>query len=488
MIKCAAIPAVLLCLCAWSAASAGTNTMDRSVVEVLVTYQRPDSHFPWRRERPGVREGYGVVIGKGRVITTEDLVRNHSLVELRRPRSGAKLTGRVVQADYQFNAALIEFGDPAATEELVPVRFAARCDRAAKVEIAQFDESGQIQTGEGHVAEISVDTLPNAPVPALTFRVLTDLKIGGVGAPVFCNQELVGLVMRYDRDNQSSLVLPAAILSRFVADVDAPPYKGCASAGLLWTPLVDPAKRAFLGVPEDQKGILVLHTIPGLGAAAVLRSQDVIVEWDGHPLDAQGYYDDPDYGRLLLPYLINGRRKPGDTIPLTIIRDRQRMTVQTVLRTADDRTALIPQNVTGEPAEFLVDGGFVLRELSGDYLYAYGSKWMIQASPRLVNLFLTRAQLPEKEGEHVVLLSSVIPDPINVGYQQFRDEIISHVNGSKIDNLADVFRIVERDGGIRRLTVHSCGVDLVLDPKETAAANERLAKTYRIPQLRYHRQ
>jgi len=73
---------------------------------------------------------------------------------------------------------------------------------------------------------------------------------------------------------------------------------------------------------------------------------------------------------------------------------------------------------------------------------------------------------------------------VNIGYQELHDEVVSAINGEPVRNLQDVFRILDRDRGIRRLTIQGRGVDVVLDTAQRAESNARIAKAYRIPELR----
>lgn len=481
------IAAILVALIAAAPVRAESPEL-RSIVEVLVTTQRYDTRLPWRQDRPSMRAGYGVVVGEGRILTTESLVRNAVLVEVRRPGRGSKAPARIVVADCRLDSALIETDAGPDIRALPAVTWAEAVGTGAKVSLTQFDDAGQPQNGEGRITEIAVDALPNAPAAVLTFKVLTDLKLNVPGTPTFHEGRLAGLAISYDHESQTSLVLPAPILKRFMADAAGGSYKGVAAAGLSWTALVDPAKRQFLGLKEDNTGVFVLRTIPGTPAASLLRPGDVLLDLDGKPLDSQGYYQDAAYGRLLFSHLISGCRVPGDSIPVTIVRNREKIQLTLPLTSVTDEQALIPQNTEGNPPEYLVDGGCILRELTADYLMAHGPRWMLNAHPRLVNLYLTRAQYPSEPGERVVILSSVLPDPINVGYQSFRDEIVTHVNGEKIRNIRDAFALARRDGGIRRLTLLSTPLDLVLDPALLKQSNERLAKVYRIPRLQYLRE
>jgi S1-C subfamily serine protease len=460
-----------------------TDVMSRSIVEVLVTVQRYDALVPWRRERPTSRAGYGVVIAPSRIITSEDLVRHAVLLEIRRPGGSDKIPAVLVQADARANAALLDISASAEGKSFPPVDWDGKVVTGTRVKLVQFDDAGQMQTGDGRITEIAVAPLPSAPHSLLTFSVLTDLKLGRTGAPAFHDGRLVGLAMQYDAGSQTSLILPTAVLRRFVESVAAPPYQGLATAGLFWTPLIDPVKRRYYGLPEDKKGVLILRTVPQSGAASVLKADDIILEWDHRAVDSQGYYDDPDFGRLSFPHLIAGHRRPGDLVPVTVWRNKQPLTVQVLLDPFSDTRALIPLNTEGEQADYLVEGGVIMRELTADYLLSRGSRWMLGSNPRLVNLYLTRAQFPDRPGQRVVVLSAVLPDAINRGFQDFRDDVVTQVNGQAISNLKEIFAIRKRDGGIWRITTQSRGVDIVLDREQLTEANERISERYRIPRL-----
>ena len=458
-----------------------------SVVEIIAVSQRPDVRLPWRRERASTRLGYGVIVGQNQVLTTEDLVRNAMFIEVRRPGSGDKVPATIRVADCHLNAAVLDIEPGTRVGSMPPVQWAENLAPGAKVCIVEFDDAGQAQTGDGRISEIAVDTLPSARTAVLTFRVLSDLKPGRIGVPVFQEDRLAGLTMQYDESTQTSSALPASLLRTFLGDASNPPYKGMATAGIIWAPLIDPAKRRFFGLANDNAGVLVLQVIPGSGAANVLAPSDTIIEWAGAALDSQGYYMDPDYGRLLFPHLVSGRHRPGDSIPVKIVRNKEVKTVNLTLKAIDDSVLLIPPNAENQPAEYVVEGGLVLRELTADYLLAFGAKWMVAANPRLVNLYLTRAQFPAEPGERVVILSAVLPDPINVGYQGMHDQIITHVNGQKVLNLKDVFSILDRDGAIKRVSLLSSALDIVLDASQVKDSNARMAKVYRIPELRHQK-
>ncbi|MBA4389300.1 MAG: hypothetical protein C0404_15115, partial [Verrucomicrobia bacterium] len=183
-------------------------------------------------------------------------------------------------------------------------------------------------------------------------------------------------------------------------------------------------------------------------------------------------------------HLIKGRHKPGDVIPLKIVRDKKEIEVQLKLARNNDETLLIPEDVTGQRTDYVVSGGFIVRELTGRYLRAHGMDWQKSVDPRLTHYYAMSTSTPSKPGEHVVILSSVLPDIINVGYQHLRNQVVTSINGKPVKNMDDVFAVVNADGGIKAVKLLSMGVELVLDQGELPAADVRLSKMFRIPELK----
>ena len=457
------------------------------IVEVLVVGQTVDAFYPWQDSTPGFRSGYGIMVDAGRVLTTESLVRGHRLVEIRRPRSGKKVRATVEISDDHVNLALLRVVASPALPDTKAVPIADVFPDSRKLDIVQIDETAQIQRGKAQLLHVAMTPLPAAPHESLTFSVLSELNVNGAGVPVFVGNTLAGLIMSHDNGSRTADVVPYPVIRQFLDDVDGGHYRGFASAGFHWTSLVDPAKREYLRVKQDSGGILVLSTVIGTGAADALMPNDVILSWDGHMIDELGFYEDPDFGRLSFSYLIKGRRRPGDTASAVLVRDGQTLTVAVGLARHEDGASLIPENVIEEQPEYLVEGGLVLRELTGRYLRAHGARWRQMVDSRLVHLYVTAGSAPRAPGERVVVVSAILPDPINIGYQSVRNMIVTHVNGKPVANMTDVFDIADAEGTVNRLTLCSVGVDIVLAAESLAEANSRLALLYRIPALRYRR-
>ena len=87
----------------------------------------------------------------------------------------------------------------------------------------------------------------------------------------------------------------------------------------------------------------------------------------------------------------------------------------------------------------MVVGGLVFEELTRPYLGAWGD-WARRAPPRLLVAIDREPDEAGTEPQRIVLLSSVLPDAANLGYQELRDLIVERVNGRPVASLADVRR------------------------------------------------
>ena len=462
-------------------------TRDPGIVRLLVTRQDYDVFMPWQKNRPARHESYGILVDERSVLAPESLIRNHTLIELQKPRSGEKIAASVVMADPQVDLVLLRVDRPAALASLAPLPPTGSLGVGQDMQILQFDKTEEVQRLSATVKSVAMEVLPAAPFRSIAFTLHSESNVDAPGNAVVHDGQLAGMVIGYDENERTATVIPASDLARFLEDANERPYRGVATAGFFRQALVDPAKRAYLGVKHDGVGVLVLSCIPNSPADRSLKPNDVIIEWDGHAVDSLGFYEDMNHGRLDFSHLIRGRRSPGDKVPVRIVRDGKEATIEMQLERRSEEWSLIPENFTGQREEYLIEGGLVIRELSGRYLRSYGGEWLRNVDPRLAHMYLTRQHGPTKPGERVVILSGVLADPINIGYQHLRNQVITAVNGEPIDCMSDVFRIARRDGYLERISLQSVGVDLVLDRKQIPEANARLAESYGVPETMYRR-
>jgi hypothetical protein len=152
------------------------------------------------------------------------------------------------------------------------------------------------------------------------------------------------------------------------------------------------------------------------------------------------------------------------------------------MRPEQDR---VPPYVFGRGPDYLVVGGLVFQELTRPYLGAWGD-WARRAPPRILVEMDREPEDVGGEPKRIVLLSSVLPDAANLGYQELRDLIVERVNGRAVARLADLRQAFAAPRGGFHVVEFVAGqgaARVVLDAAEAREATTRLRQAYGVEKL-----
>src|SRR5439155_1059847 len=196
----------------------------------------------------------------------------------------------------------------------------------------------------------------------------------------------------------------------------------------------NPAQRRFLGLKDDDRGVLVSSVVAAGPSDGILRQGDVLLAIDGHPIASDANVE-LEGERAQFEEVVE-RKFKEDSVKFDILRDKQPMTVTINLYKP------WPYSVQGHSYDvrprYLLYGGLLFQPLSLDMLEAYRTTDL-----RLRHFFeyfiLEQIYLQHPD---VIVLSNILPDPINTYLAPYRGAIVDEVNGKKVrtlDELAEVF-------------------------------------------------
>jgi hypothetical protein len=286
-------------------------------------------------------------------------------------------------------------------------------------------------------------------------------------------------------NGKSSTVIPASFIQMILDAHKKSDYKGLGYFDFVWQPAANPAVLEYVKLPGEPRGVVVIEVPKKPGKESVLKPKDVLLEVDGFKIDIQGDYEDPDYGFLMLENLATRNKWAGDTVKLKIARAGEILTVDYVLPKVRYDEKLLAQYTFDQEPEYVIAGGLIFQPLNEPYLRAWGGDWQRRAPFRL-NYYRNEQAKSERPG--LVVLSQVLPDLYNLGYQDTRFLVVDQVNGKKISNLnelsealknpPDGFHIIEfmKGDSLRKI---------VLDAKTMAPATQRILQRYGITSDRY---
>jgi hypothetical protein len=230
----------------------------------------------------------------------------------------AFVPAQVVLVDPRTSLALVAPLDASKMPPFAPLSVATNIQRNAAHILVQFGAADQIQSASGMLTSIGLEPIARGSAPQLTFDIVSDLRSALPGTPILRKGLLAGLVVRIKPNSNASLAIAPDVLSRFLAASRKTPFVGPPEGGFEFAPLIDPVRRRFLNVSDNDNGILVVSLRSGGTAESGLLPEDVLIAWDGFLVDNQGFYTHPSYGRLPLSHLIASRKKAGETVDVSL--------------------------------------------------------------------------------------------------------------------------------------------------------------------------
>lgn len=453
------------------------------VVSVRVTGQDWNWRAPWEKQAPWTRTVTGLVVPGRRILAASTAFGNPLLVEAQKLGSDARSVARVELVDHEGPLALIAVDDPAFWEGLEPLPLEPRAPVEGAVTILRWQRTGLLDSYPGALRQLRAGRHGLSQTSLLTLDVSSSAEGLGESEVVVSSGRVAGLVTGRAADTYAAIAAP--VLAQFLAGAQARDWRGFPRAGLAWQDLTNPALRESLGLAAGETGIRLTRVLPHGSAGGVLRPGDVVLELGGAKLDPTGYYEHPLYGRMLFALLFSDGRKPGDTMPVKVLREGKRLDLELSLRAMAPEQDRVPPYVYGRGPDYVIKGGLVFEELTRPYLATWGD-WTRRAPPRLLVAIDREPDDALGEPKRLLLLSSVLPDAANLGYQQLRDLIVSKVNGRPVKNLAELreaFATPSSGFHVIELLPGQGTARIVLDAAEAEAAGSRLRQAYGVEKL-----
>jgi len=460
----------------------GQSAWQDSIVRFDVTRNHHNFRVPWDKRAQSVSK-LGAVIAGNEVLTTAQGLANHTLVRLQKGGRGRWYDGEVKWVDYQANLAVVGVADEMFWDGLAPVQFAEPGQLRDNLQVVRW-RAGNI---ERRAAEFSRFTVADAnfnQAPRIELKASSEIEGGGQSELMVSGNKVVGLVA--SKSGSTCSVIPAPFITAALslrADGD---YKGLGYFDFIWQPASNPATTEYFNLDGPARGVLVIKPSTRPGAESLLKLHDIILEVDGFPVDIQGDYLDPDYGHVIMEYLACRNKWAGDTVKFKIWRDGETEEIDYPLPKADFTGNLVTDRPEGTEPTYLIAGGLVFVPLSAEYLSSWGKDWQRTAPFRLV---FYNKQKPENAQRSLVVLSLVLPDFYNIGYQERNAQnlVLDKANGHRIDTLESLANALNSPGEgfhVFEFKKGSALQKIILDADALEEANQRIAKRYRIPRMR----
>lgn len=451
------------------------SKMRRSLVRIQTVAQQPDYTTPWSPGRIGRGTGAGFVITGNRILTNAHVVSNSRLITVTREGDPKPYPARVAVVAHDCDLAIIEPLNPVFFQGMEALDFGGLPAIESTVMAYGYPIGGdRLSVTRGIVSRIDFQTYSHSGADAhLSIQIDAAINPGNSGGPVMQDGMVVGVAFQgYSGDvaQSTGFMIPTPVVNRFLTDIEDGVYDRYMDLAFTYFPLFNPAARRAKGLESDDVGVLVGTVFGGGSSHGIVLSGDVIVAIDGNEVSSDGSVD-MDGERIEMAEVVE-RKFKGDVVNLDVIRGGEQISLKVPLEEPFPFSQFA--NAYDVKPKFLVFGGLVFQPVDQNFISA--TRLENQRTKFLYDNFL--ADQLYNEREEIVILSSVLDDPVNSFADTFRHAIIEKVNNKPIrtlQDLADAFDtgsdtyVLEFLGGSRPFVMEADAVD---------AARERILANY----------
>jgi len=451
--------------------------IQKSLVRITATEVAPDYRAPWNAGMLGRGIGAGFVIDGNRVMTNAHVVSNSRYLTVERDGDPDKYPAKVLFVAHDCDLALITVDSPNFYKTMVSLKFGGIPELESTVSAYGYPIGGErMSVTTGIVSRIDFQLYTHSSIDQhLAIQISAQINPGNSGGPVMQNGKVVGVAFQgYSGDVAQGVayMVPTPVINRFLKDVSHGHYDGYVDLGITYGKLQNPAQRKFLGLKDDGRGVLVETVVAAGPCAKILRPGDVLLSIDNHPIASDGNVD-LEGEHVEMPEVVE-RKFKHDDVKFEIWRDKQSTRASVQLDTVPPY--LMQSHKYDVRPRYVVYGGLLFQPLSLDLLEAY------QPQDLRLRHFFDFYVIDQLYLEHpdVIVLTNILPDPINTYLAPYRGGIVDQINGKKIRTLEELSQTLAEPVDRFVIDMIGDGPPLVLDPKQVEAARDRIRTRYNV--------
>src|SRR5499427_1851268 len=451
--------------------------VQRSLVRITATAVDPDYKAPWNAGALQRGVGAGFVIGGNRIMTNAHVVANSRYITVERDGDPNKYPAQVQFIANDCDLALITVPAKDFFKNMAPLKLGGIPALESTVSAYGYPIGGErMSVTTGIVSRIDFQLYTHSSIDQhLAIQISAQINPGNSGGPVMQNAKVVGVAFQgYSGDVAQGVayMVPTPVINRFIKDVTDGRYDGYVDLGMTYGKLQNPAQRKFLGLKDDGRGVLVQTVVQAGPCAKLLKPGDVLLSIDSHPIASDGNVD-LEGEHVEMPEVVE-RKFKGDNVKFEIWRDKQQISGSVQLDTVPPY--LMQSHKYDVRPRYVVYGGLLFQPLSLDLLEAY------QPQDLRLRHFFDFYVIDQLYLEHpdVIVLTNILPDPINTYLSAYRGQIVDQINGKKIRTLEELSQTLSQPADRFVIDMIGDGPPLVLDAKQVEAARERIKTRYNV--------
>lgn len=472
--------AVLLMVICFGTGSWAQRDVKEAIVKVYAVHNPPDYYNPWNMEGPRAVVGSGCIIEGKRILTNAHIVSNQTFLQVRRYGEAELHQAHVIAVSHQADLALLGVDEPSFFEGVEPLEIGELPEVQDKVLVYGFPIGGDtLSITSGVISRIEHQPYVHSSLSLLSGQIDAAINPGNSGGPVIVDGKVVGVIMQGIPESQNiGYMVPAPIIKHFLTDIQDGRHDGFPSLGILMQNMRNSDLRRYYKMPSGQTGVLVTRVFPGSPADGKIKPGDVLLSIDGYKVANDGTVEFRPRERTEVSYVVQ-LHQVGEQVSVEVLRDGQVLAMQIDLNRSWDLNWLVPLEQYDTLPSYYIYAGIVFCPLSKNLLNIWGNDWYNLAPKELVSILSDN--VPEVEGEQVIIILRVLPADINDGYQDMVFSVVEKVNGKRVRSMRDLVAFIEGDDSEPYVLLETKNKrQIVLDRAKALESQQRILSIYKI--------
>jgi len=370
------------------------------------------------------------------------------------------------------------------TEPLKPLAFSEDYPKGAELDFYWLSSDNRIYNGRGYLDRARVQRTNISYEKRLHYVVANTSRRTSTGQVYCIGAKPIGIAC-WSNDNKEAGLISGEVINAFLAEAAKDDYNGFGAVGFAVSDLLDPAMRSFLKMPPDLKDGVYVSDIYALGTGSdVLKQGDVILAIGRNTLSSYGRFQHKKYEQLDFEHLIVS--KPvGRKLAFDIWRNGKKTRLKAEVKNFKTTDMLVPYQEFDRQPEYVITAGFVFQKLTREYLARWGDNWAGKVSSHLYHYYRDLAYKPAPERSDIVILSYVLPAPVNLGYKDLAQIVVKKFNGMTIRSIADIPKAqkLNPDSKFDVIEFEMDKPTIVIPRDQLAAADAMIGRNYGITKL-----
>jgi len=447
----------------------------KSLVRIEATAQEPNYKTPWSPGEVGGGVGAGFVISGNRIMTNAHVVSNARFITVSKEGDPKPYPARVLHIAHDADLALLTVTDPKFFEGTKALAFGGIPAMESSISAYGYPIGGtRLSVTRGIVSRIDFLPYSHSGMDShLTIQVDAAINPGNSGGPVLQDGKVVGVAFQGfsgDVAQNVGYMIPTPVVRRFLKDVEDGSYDRYVDLSLSYHSLFNPAARRALGVTAENRGVLVGSVFGGGTSEGIIRQGDVLLAIDGLPIASDATI--PLDGSATPLAEVVERKFKGESVALSILRDGKPMELTVLLNQPWPFT--LHANAYDERPRYVVFGGLVFQPVDENFMAAHSPD---DLRLRYVFDFFVDDKL-YKDRDEIVVLSSILADPVNSYANDARYSVVEEINGKRIRGIADVASAFAEPADYYVIRMLGTGRPIVLERAAVEEARSRILSRY----------